>query len=147
MDMPRESLELMSTLAGADPDARTACSQWTVHDLVAHLAAGAKENADLIEDALAGRPARETRSFAEREPAFAAMPDDQLRQELVHQSSANLLRCRSLPPGDQMRRISSPAGLSPPPLLEPTVAAKPQSTAGTSRVTTRPAWNCSQRQI
>ena len=59
MEMPRESLELMKTLADADPAAPTACSQWTVHDLVAHLAAGAKENADLIEDALAGvRPVR-----------------------------------------------------------------------------------------
>ena len=55
MDMPRESWELMTTLADADPAAPTACSSWTVHDLVAHLAAGAKENADLIEDALAGR--------------------------------------------------------------------------------------------
>lgn len=83
MEMPRESLELMKTLADADPAAPTACSLWTVHDLVAHLAAGAKENADLIEDAPAGRPARATRSFAEREPAFAAMPDEQLRQEFV----------------------------------------------------------------
>jgi hypothetical protein len=37
MDFPRESLELMKTLADADPAAPTACSQWTVHDLVAHL--------------------------------------------------------------------------------------------------------------
>jgi uncharacterized protein (TIGR03083 family) len=86
VDFPRESWELMKTLADADPAAPTACSQWTVHDLVAHLAAGAKENADLIEDALAGRPARATRTFAEREPAFVAMPDEQLRQELVEQS-------------------------------------------------------------
>jgi hypothetical protein len=90
MDMPRESWELMTTLAAADPAARTARSQWTVHDLVAHLAAGAKENADLIEDALAGRPARATRTFAEREAAFVAMPDEQPRQELVVQSSRKL---------------------------------------------------------
>jgi len=75
MDFPRESGELMKTLADADPAAPTACSQWTVHDLVAHLAAGAKENADLVEDELAGRPARATRTFAEREPSFVAMPD------------------------------------------------------------------------
>jgi len=49
MDFPRESGELMKTLADADPAAPTACSQWAVHDLVAHLAAGAKENVDLIE--------------------------------------------------------------------------------------------------
>jgi uncharacterized protein (TIGR03083 family) len=90
MEKPRESQELMKTLAGTDPAARTACSQWTVHDLVAHLAAGAKENADLIEDALAGRPTRETRTFAEREAVFVAMPDEQLRQEMVHQTRRKL---------------------------------------------------------
>jgi hypothetical protein len=52
--------------------------------LVAHLATGAKENADLIEDALAGRPARPTRDFVEREAAFVAMPDAQLREELIN---------------------------------------------------------------
>jgi hypothetical protein len=76
MDFPRESLELMKTLADADPAAQTACSEWTVHDLVAHLAAGAKENADLIEDSLAGRPARATRTFSEREAAFVALPGE-----------------------------------------------------------------------
>jgi hypothetical protein len=96
MDLPRESLELMKTLAGADPAARTACSQWTVHDLVAHLAAGAKENADLIEDALAGRPARETRAFAEREAVFVAMPDEQLRRELIDQSGRKLAAVEEL---------------------------------------------------
>ncbi len=96
MDMPRESRELMKTLADTDPAARTACSQWTVHDLVAHLAAGAKENADLIEDALAGRPARETRGFAEREAVFVAMPDEQLRQELVRQTRRKVVAMEEL---------------------------------------------------
>jgi Mycothiol maleylpyruvate isomerase N-terminal domain len=96
MDLPRESLELMGTLAGANPAARTACSQWTVHDLVAHLAAGAKENADLIEDALAGRPARETRAFAEREAVFVDMPDEQLRRELIDQSGRKLAAVEEL---------------------------------------------------
>jgi uncharacterized protein (TIGR03083 family) len=86
----------MKTLADADPAAPTACSQWTVHDLVAHLAAGAKENADLIEDALAGRPARPTRSFVEREAAFVAMPDAQLREELIRQSHRKLSAVQQL---------------------------------------------------
>ncbi|HYZ66347.1 MAG TPA: maleylpyruvate isomerase N-terminal domain-containing protein [Mycobacterium sp.] len=96
MDFPRESLELMKTLADADQAAPTACSQWTVHDLVAHLAAGAKENAELIEDALAGRPARATRTFAEREPEFAAMPDQQLRQQLVEHSQRKVAALQRL---------------------------------------------------
>jgi len=96
MDFPRESWELMKTLADADPAAPTACSQWTVHDLVAHLAAGAKENADLIEDALAGRPARRTKGFAEREAAFVAMPDAELRGELIRQSQRKLAAVQEL---------------------------------------------------
>jgi uncharacterized protein (TIGR03083 family) len=86
----------MKTLADADPAAPTACSQWTVHDLVAHLAAGAKENADLIEDALAGRPARPTRSFDEREAVFVAMPDAQLREELINHSQRKLAAVQQL---------------------------------------------------
>jgi len=96
MDFPRESLELMKTLADADPAAQTACSEWTVHDLVAHLAAGAKENADLIEDSLAGRPARATRTFSEREAAFVALPDEILRQELIHESRRKLAAVQEL---------------------------------------------------
>lgn len=96
MDFPRESWELMKTLVDADPATPTACTQWTVHDLVAHLAAGAKENADLVEDALAGRPARPTRGFVEREAAFVAMPDAQLREELIAQSQRKLAAVQQL---------------------------------------------------
>jgi hypothetical protein len=53
---------------------------------VAHLAAGAKEIADLIEDALARREVRETKSFDEREADFIAMDDERLRQAMVEQS-------------------------------------------------------------
>jgi hypothetical protein len=142
MDFPRESLELMKTLADADPAAQTACSEWTVHDLVAHLAAGAKENADLIEDALAGRPARATRTFTEREAAFVAMPDEHLRQELIHESRRKLAAVQELSdrgPVATGRPFSAA-------LAYTTAAAKPHSTAGTSPVMTRPAWNCSQRR-
>ena len=40
------------------PDAPTVCAEWTAHALVAHLAAGAAEMADLTEAAVAGEPAR-----------------------------------------------------------------------------------------
>ena len=56
---------------------------WTVLDLTAHLAAGAAEQADLIEERLAGKPERATRSFEEREPAYRALPDVELRERLV----------------------------------------------------------------
>ena len=136
----------MKTLAEADPAAQTACSEWTVHDLVAHLAAGAKENADLIEDALAGRPARATRTFTEREAAFVAMPDEHLRQELIHESRRKLAAVQELSDRGPDATYQFTGRPSPPLWLTPTAAAKPHSTAGTSPVMTRPAWNCSQRR-
>jgi hypothetical protein len=58
-----------------------------VHDLVAHLAAGATENADLIED---------------------AMPDEQLRQELVSQFGRKVAAVEALAARGADGRINSP---------------------------------------
>jgi hypothetical protein len=84
--VPKESRALMEALNRVDPASATACSEWTAHELVAHLAAGAKEIADLIEDTLAGRPARATQTFEQREAGFIAMDDQQLRQAMVEHS-------------------------------------------------------------
>jgi hypothetical protein len=54
-----------------------------VHDLVAHIAAGAKEEAQLIEAALNGDSPRPTRSFAEREAVYQTMPYPELLAELA----------------------------------------------------------------
>ncbi len=75
--------EFITTLLGTPPERLTNCRGWTVHELVAHLAAGAAEQADLIEEHLAGKPERPTRTFAEREPAYQALPDAELRDRLV----------------------------------------------------------------
>jgi hypothetical protein len=77
----------MATLADVRPDASTACSAWSVHDIVAHLAAGAKEHADLIEHRLSGRPERATRGFEERELPFRALDHDTLMGRLVDEIS------------------------------------------------------------
>lgn len=74
---------LYAVLADVAPSARTACTEWTAHDVLAHLAAGAKERADLIEERLAGLPERATRPFAERQAPFLALPDEELRTALV----------------------------------------------------------------
>ena len=58
-----------------------------MHDLTAHLAAGAAEQADLIEERLAGKPERATRTFEEREPAYRALPDAELRDRLVSEAT------------------------------------------------------------
>jgi hypothetical protein len=93
---PRESRALIEALARVDPGAATACSEWTAHELVAHMAAGAKEIADLIEDALAGRPVRATQSFDEREADFIALPDEQLRQAMVTESRRKVAATEAL---------------------------------------------------
>jgi hypothetical protein len=72
----------LTSLAEVAPDAATACSEWIVHELVAHLAAGVEESAELIEDVLAERTNRPTRSFDEREAPFRALPDEELRKAL-----------------------------------------------------------------
>jgi uncharacterized protein (TIGR03083 family) len=78
MPEQHEGTALMATVNNASPVAPTACAGWTTHDIVAHLAAGSKEIADLIEEKLAGSSPRPTRDFASREASFRALPDDQL---------------------------------------------------------------------
>jgi uncharacterized protein (TIGR03083 family) len=74
-----EATALLMTLEATAPDGPTACAGWTAHDLVAHLAAGAAEMADLTEATLAGAPPRATKAFGDREAPYAALPDDELR--------------------------------------------------------------------
>ena len=62
-----EATALLLALEATPPHAPTACADWTAHDLVAHLAAGAAEMAALIEATLAGQPERPTAGFEERE--------------------------------------------------------------------------------
>lgn len=81
--MSEEADQLFTTLLATAPDAPTACEGWTAHHLAAHLAAGAEEMAALTEDALAGRPGRPTRGFAEREAPYVALDDEALRARLV----------------------------------------------------------------
>jgi hypothetical protein len=78
-----EATALLLTLEHTAPDAATACTGWTAHDLVAHLAAGAAEMAGLVEDALAGRTVRPTTPFEEREAPWRALSDGELREQLV----------------------------------------------------------------
>lgn len=91
-----ESAALASVLDEVDPRSPTACAGWTAHDLVAHLAAGAKETADLIDQRLAGVPVRATRSFEEREPPFRALPHDELRTALADQSRRKVAAIEAL---------------------------------------------------
>ncbi|WP_197694214.1 maleylpyruvate isomerase N-terminal domain-containing protein [Mycobacterium sp. 852002-40037_SCH5390672] len=73
----------ISSLSQLQASAPTWCSGWSAHELTAHVTAAAAERADLIEEYLAGRPTRATRTWEVREPPFRAMPDDVLRERLV----------------------------------------------------------------
>ncbi len=75
--------EFFTTLLATPPDRLTNCRGWTAHDLVAHLAAGAGEEADLIETHLAGKPERTTLPHDEREAPYRALPETELRERLV----------------------------------------------------------------
>ena len=75
--------EFVATLFATPASRLTACRGWTAHELVAHLAAGAAEEADLIEAHLAGAPGHATRLHEAREQPYRSMPDPQLRDELV----------------------------------------------------------------
>jgi uncharacterized protein (TIGR03083 family) len=74
-----EGAAMMATVEDTAPTAPTACAGWTAHDIVAHLAAGSKEIADLIEEKLAGSAPRPTHGFGSREAPFQALPDNELR--------------------------------------------------------------------
>lgn len=88
---PTEGRALLSAIDALAPAAPTACADWTVHEIVAHLAAGAKEVADLIEESLDGRPERPTRGFEERELPFRALSHDELRNRLVVENKRKLI--------------------------------------------------------
>src|SRR5450432_3787274 len=74
--------ELITTLLATPARRLTACRGWTAHELVAHLAAGAAEEADIIEAHFAGEH-RPTRGFEDREPPFRVLADVDLRDRLV----------------------------------------------------------------
>jgi Mycothiol maleylpyruvate isomerase N-terminal domain len=86
----REGAAILAAIDEVEPDAPTACAGWTAHDIAAHLAAGSKEVADLVEERLEGRPERATRPFDEREAPFRAMPHRELRDRLIAENKRKL---------------------------------------------------------
>jgi hypothetical protein len=78
-----EVTALFTAVLERPSDAPTACVGWTAHELLAHLAAGAHEEAELIDTHLAGNPSRATRPLDERELPYRELPDDELRGRLV----------------------------------------------------------------
>ena len=77
-----EASTFFAALEHTPPDAVTACTGWTAHEFVAHLAAAGLEVALNLEAYEEGRPVPPTRSFEEREAPFRIMDDRLLRVEL-----------------------------------------------------------------
>jgi hypothetical protein len=77
-----ETQAFLEALDRLPPNALTACAGWTVHEITAHVAAGADEIARLFEAYGEGLPVPATRTFEEREPEYRAMDDPALRKRL-----------------------------------------------------------------
>jgi hypothetical protein len=77
-----ETQAFLEALDSRPPNALTACRGWTVHDLTAHITAGADEIARIFEAYRDGDPSPATRTFEEREPPYRAMDDAALRKHL-----------------------------------------------------------------
>ncbi|MDT5274770.1 MAG: hypothetical protein QOG95_1702 [Mycobacterium sp.] len=91
-----ESRALSATLTEVAPNAPTACAGWTAHNISAHLAAGTKEVADLIELKVNHHQQRPTREFAERESPFIALSAADLGQEVITQGDRLLAAASAL---------------------------------------------------
>jgi len=82
-----ETQAFLETLDGLPPTAATACAGWTVHEITAHMAAGADEIARLLEAYGEGLPVPATRGWEEREAPYRAMDDAALRRQLFTASA------------------------------------------------------------
>jgi hypothetical protein len=81
----------LRALVATPPVAPTACEGWSAHELVAHLAAGSKEMARLVNRRLALGPGADigpTVPFEEREPPCRALFDRVLRRMFVREGLA-----------------------------------------------------------
>jgi uncharacterized protein (TIGR03083 family) len=99
-DVIDEVGEFLTTLLATPPTRLTNCRGWTAHELTAHLAAGAAEEADLIEAHLAGATPRATRAHDERESPYRALPDPELRDQLVAHGGRLTTAMHQLAAGD-----------------------------------------------
>ena len=74
--------EFREAVSARRPDQGTACSAWTVRDIVAHNAGNAEELGRVLLAHLMGEPVPPTRSFEDREPRFRNLPDADLIRAL-----------------------------------------------------------------
>ena len=92
-----EITAFLTALDVTEPNAPTRCTDWTAHDLLAHLVAGTEEMARLIGLAADGAPPSPTRGFTEREAPWRAVPDAELRAEFLEIGATYLASLDLLP--------------------------------------------------
>jgi uncharacterized protein (TIGR03083 family) len=95
---------LADTLMSVDSTAPTACAEWSVHELTAHLAAGSAEIADLVELELAEGRTRSTRDFEEREAPYRSLSPVRLRDAFFTEALRANVAVQRLSTADEGRR-------------------------------------------
>ncbi|OBA74953.1 hypothetical protein A5641_26585 [Mycobacterium sp. 1554424.7] len=75
---PVEAEEFLTALQELSPHALTACPEWNVHDIGAHLAGIYEEVTRHVQAYSAGTPLKSTRSFEEREAPFRELSPAEL---------------------------------------------------------------------
>jgi uncharacterized protein (TIGR03083 family) len=84
---PREAEAFLTALHDLSPDAPTACEDWTVHDVAAHVAGVYAEVLRHVTAYADGHPLSRTRGFEEREARFRALPADRLSSTVDEQET------------------------------------------------------------
>jgi hypothetical protein len=79
---PEEAELFFAALRDFSPNALTACSEWTAHDLGAHVAATYEEAARHVRAYAEGEPLTSTRGFEEREAPFKRLGHSELLAEI-----------------------------------------------------------------
>lgn len=100
-----EFVAFLTAVRDLPPQAPTACPGWTVHDLLAHVVAGAQEIARLVEEAVAGGPVSGTRAFEEREAPLRAVADPELRNLLFTEGARLQSGLEALHAADPSRTV------------------------------------------
>jgi uncharacterized protein (TIGR03083 family) len=99
-------IAFVAAMRSVEPDAPTQCAGWTVHELIAHVAAGSAEIADLVEREVAGSPTRATRGFEEREAPYRQMTPARLRRAFFDQSLRAAVAVDRLSKAGESRRVT-----------------------------------------
>ena len=77
-----EATAFLDALQDSAPESVSACSGWTTHEVIAHLAGGAAEVSRHLRPYLAGDPVPATQSFEVREAPYRDMDDPVLRRRV-----------------------------------------------------------------